>query len=129
MKCGDLASLAWGQVTIVCESSFTDPSSVTLIADLRICDVQQPQGDVLFDVYVTDVDAPSYRGHSPQAVLCSTEVEKKHKYMDACLIMPVLHLYVFLANGMFGIKADFFFIAWLSGCLQSGRGHTVKYSI
>ena len=50
---GDLASLVWGQVTkepIVCESSSTDPSSVTWIADLWICGVWQPQGDVLFDV-------------------------------------------------------------------------------
>ena len=60
---GDLASLAWGQVTkkpIVCESSSTDPSSVTLIAGLRILGVWQPQGDVLFDVRATDVDAPSW---------------------------------------------------------------------
>ena len=54
---GDLASLAWGQMTkepIVCESSSTDPSSVTLIADhdLQICGVWQPQADVLFDVHM-----------------------------------------------------------------------------
>ena len=85
---GNLASLAWVQVTkepIVCESSFTDPSSVTLIADLRIRGVWQPQVDVLFDVCVTDVDAPSYCSRSPQAVLCSAEAEKKRKYMEACL--------------------------------------------
>ena len=60
---GDLASLAWGQVTkepVVCVSSSADPSSVTLIADLWIRVVCQPQGVVLFDVHVTDVDAPSY---------------------------------------------------------------------
>ena len=36
---GDLASLAWGQMTrepVICESSPGDPSSVTLIADLRV---------------------------------------------------------------------------------------------
>ena len=42
---GDLASLAWAQVTkepIVYESSSADPSSVTLIADLWIRGVWQP---------------------------------------------------------------------------------------
>ena len=83
---GDLASLAWGQVTKEpIESSSTNPSSVTLTADLQIRGVWQPQGDVLFDAHVTDVDVPSYRSRSPQAVLCSVEVEKKHKYMEDCL--------------------------------------------
>jgi len=50
---GDLASLAWGQVTkepVVCKSSSGDPSNVTLIADLWVCGVWQPHIDVLFDV-------------------------------------------------------------------------------
>ena len=109
---GDLASLAWVQVTkepIVCELSSTDPSSVTLIADLRIRRVWQPQVDVLFDVRVTDVDAPSYHSRSPQAVLCSAEAEKKRKYMEACLachdsFTPLC----FAIDGMFGTEADFF---------------------
>jgi len=59
----DLASLAWGQVTkesVVCESSPADPSNMTLIADLWVHGVWQPQVDVLFDVRVVDTDAPSY---------------------------------------------------------------------
>lgn len=41
-----------------------DPTSFTSqIVDLRICGVWQPQADVLFDVCVVDVDAPSYCGH------------------------------------------------------------------
>ena len=45
---GDLASSAWGQVTrepVVCESS-NDPSGVTVIADLQVRGVWQPQVDV-----------------------------------------------------------------------------------
>ena len=59
----DVASLSWGQETkeaVVCESSPADPSSITLIADLRVHGVWQPQVDVLFDVYVVDTDAPFY---------------------------------------------------------------------
>ena len=127
---GDLASLAWAQVTkqpIVCESPSTDPSSVTLIADLRLRGVWQPQVDILFDVRFTDVDAPSYRSRSPQAVLCSTEAEKKCKYMEACLARHASFTPLcFSTDGMFGTEADVFFVAWLSGCLLSGRGHTVK---
>ena len=106
---GDLASLAWGQVTkepVVCESSSIDPSSVTLIADLWIHGVWQPQVDVLFDVCVTDVDAPSYRGRSPQAVLCSAEAEKRYKYMEACLARHASFTPLcFSTDGMFGTEA------------------------
>jgi len=40
--------------------------------------------DVLFDACVVETDVLSYCGCSPQA-LFSTEVEKKHKYMEAFL--------------------------------------------
>ena len=93
---------------IVCESSSTDPSSVIFIADLRIYGVWQPQGDVLFDVCVIDVDAPSYQGCSPQAVLCSAEAEKKHKYTEACLACHASFTPLcFSTDGMFGIEVDF----------------------
>ena len=122
-----IGDLAWAQVTkepIVCESSSTDPSSVTLIADLRIRGVLQPQVDVLFDVRVTDVNAPSYRSRSPQAVLCSAEAEKKRKYMEACLARHAS--FTPLCFSIDGLRQIFFFVAWLSDCLLSGRGHTVK---
>ena len=110
---GDLASLAWGQVTrepVICESSPVDPSSVTLIADLQVRGVWQPQVDVLFDVRVVDTDAPSYRGRSLQAVLDSAEAEKKRKYLEACLARHAgfTPLY-FLIDGMLGSEADCFF--------------------
>ena len=49
---------------VVCESS-NDPSGVTLIADLQVRGVWQPQVDVLFDVCVVDTDTPSYCKCSP----------------------------------------------------------------
>ena len=77
---GDLVSLAWSQVTrepVVCESS-TSPSGVTLIADLRVHCVWQPQVAVIFDVHVVDTDIPSY---CTQIVLHSAETKKKRKYV------------------------------------------------
>ena len=54
-----------------------DPSSVTLIADVRVRGVWQSQVDALFDVRVVDKDAPSCQSCSPQAVLCIAEAEKE----------------------------------------------------
>ena len=66
------------------------------------------QDDVLFDVRVTNVDAPSYRSRSPQAVLCSAEAEKKRKYMEACLACHASFTPLcFSIDGMFGTEADF----------------------
>ena len=64
-----MATLVWNQVQkkpIVCEASIDDLSSCeTLVADLRVRGVWQPQVDVLFDVRVVDTDAPSYQGRTP----------------------------------------------------------------
>ena len=61
----DLVTLIWSQILkepIVCEASYDDLSSGdTLVADLRVRGVWQPQGDVLIDVRVVDTDAPSYQ--------------------------------------------------------------------
>ena len=62
---------------MVCEDKMDDPSSETLIADVRIRGVWQSQVDALFDVRIVDTDAPSYQSRSPQAVLRTAEVEKK----------------------------------------------------
>ena len=46
---------------IVCEASHDDQSSGdTLVADLRVRGVWQPQVDDLFNVKVVDTDVPSY---------------------------------------------------------------------
>ena len=39
----------------------------------------------IFDVRVTDTDAPSYRGQDPVKILAKQEDEKKGKYLDRCL--------------------------------------------
>ena len=107
-----VGNLAWGQVTkepIICESSPPDPSGVTLIVDLRVCGVCQPQVDVLFDVRVIDTDAPFYCSRSPQAVLSSAEAEKKRKHREVCLARHAgFTPLCFSIDGMLGTEADFF---------------------
>ena len=39
----------------------------------------------IFDVRVTDTDAPYHRGQAPHKILAKQEREKKDKYVDACL--------------------------------------------
>ena len=59
-----MASLVWGQVQrepIVCEATIDGTCDETLIADLQIRGVWQPQVDAVFDVHVVDTNAPSYR--------------------------------------------------------------------
>ena len=111
---GDLASLAWGQVTrepVVCES-FNNSSGVTLIADFRYLvfgGLNFPQVDVLFDVCVVDTDAPSYCNRSQQIVLHLAEAEKKQKYVEAFLAHHACFTPLcFSIDGMLGTKADIF---------------------
>ena len=71
---------------------------------------------------------PTKVTHHKLCCTCSAEAEKKCKYMEAFLerhgsFTPLC----FSTDGMFGIQADFFFVTWLSGCLLSGKGHTLKY--
>ena len=58
----------------------------TLIADLCVHGVWEPQTEALFDIRVVDTDARSYRTCRRCDVLWSTKVEKKHKYLQACQI-------------------------------------------
>uniref|UniRef100_A0A1X7SKP0 Reverse transcriptase domain-containing protein n=1 Tax=Amphimedon queenslandica TaxID=400682 RepID=A0A1X7SKP0_AMPQE len=81
---GDLAALAWGQVTkepIVREGDNNTPA---LIADLAVRGVWTAQTEALFDVRVIDTDAQSYSCQTPPAVLTAAEKEKKRKYSAAC---------------------------------------------
>jgi len=66
----------------VCDGSAGN--SDTLIADLCVCGVWQPQTEALFDIRVVNTDARSYSARTPIAVLCLAEAEKKHKYLQAC---------------------------------------------
>ena len=56
----------------------------TLITDLCVRGIWEPQTKALFDIRVSDIDARSYRACSPCDVLGLAEVEKKHKYLQAC---------------------------------------------
>ena len=60
----------------------------SLIADLSIRGVWQPQTVALFDVRVTDTDATSHSQRVVTAVLSSAEEEKKNKYSEAAALRP-----------------------------------------
>ena len=81
---GDLASLVWSPV--VKEPVVHDGSAGTdtLIADLCVRGVWEPQAEALFDIRVVDTDARSYCARSPRDVLGTAENEKKCKYLQAC---------------------------------------------
>ena len=79
---GDLAALAYRDVIrepIVREGD----DAPTLIADLGIRGVWLPQVKALFDIRVTDADAPSYLSRSVASILTLAEEEKKRKYVTA----------------------------------------------
>ena len=109
----DLATLFWSQVQkepITCEASHDDLSSGdTLVADLRVRGVWQPQVGVLFDVRIVDTDTPSYQGRTAQAVLHTAETEKRFKSFPAChdLQAGFTPLY-FSVDGMLGTQVDYF---------------------
>ena len=94
---GDLASLVWSPVIkkpVVCDGS---AGADTLITDLCVRGVWEPQTEALFDIRVVDTDAQSYLTRSSHDVLCSAEGEKKCKYLRLVrLDVPHLLLCVFL---------------------------------
>ena len=58
-------------------------STTTLVADLAVHSVRQPQVDDLLDVRVIDTDASSHIDQTVSAVLATSENEKKRKYLEA----------------------------------------------
>ena len=81
----------------------------TLITDLCVCGVWEPQTKVLFDIRVVDTDAWSYLARSPCDVLCSAEGEKKCKYLQACQNRrATFTLLCVSVDGMLGSEAEFF---------------------
>ena len=112
-------------------------ASDTLIADLCVWDVWQPQTEALFDIQVVDTDAWSYCAHTSHAVLCSAETEKKCKYMQACQDRHATFTPLCVSvDGMLGSEAEFFIqrlvdflfakwerpynvvMRWVRGCLS-----------
>ena len=60
----------------------------------------------MFDIRITDTDAPSNRGQDPKKVLARHEKEKKDKYLDACVerrrqFTPL----VYSVDGLMGTEA------------------------
>ena len=106
---GDLASLIWAPVVkepVVCDGS---AGADTLIANLCVQGVWEPQTKALFDIRVVDTDARSYRACSPHDVLGLAEVEKKHKYLQACQDRHATFTLLFVSvDGMLGSEAEFF---------------------
>jgi len=81
---------------------------LTLIGNLRVQGVWQPQVDAVFDVHEADTDAPSYRSQSPEAVLYSVKVEKQ-KYSATCLAHRASFTpQCFSVDGILGTEARFF---------------------
>ena len=106
---GDLASLVWAPV--VKEPVVRDGSAGadTLITDLCVRGVWEPQTKALFDIRVVDTDARSYHARSPRDVLGSAEVEKKRKYLQACQDRHATFTPLCLSvDGMLGSEAEFF---------------------
>ena len=73
----DLASLVWTPVVkqpFVCDGS---TGADTLITDLCVQGVQEPQTEPLFDIRIVDTDARSHCACSPRDVLGLAEVERR----------------------------------------------------
>jgi hypothetical protein len=61
----------------------------------------------IFDVRVTDTDAPYHRGQDPHKILAKHEKEKKDKYVDACLVRRrTFTPLVFSVDGLRGTEAS-----------------------
>ena len=91
---GDLAALAYKDVIcepVVCEGNAEVPALVT---DLGIRGVWLPQTELLLDIRVADVDAPSYLTCSVGNVLAMAE-EGKNESMYL-LLKPVVDLFLSL---------------------------------
>ena len=90
----------------MCDSS---EGADTLIADLCVRGVWEPQTEALFDIRVVDTDARSYRSRSPRDVLRTAEGEKKRKYLQACQNRHATFTPLCVSvDGMLGSESEFF---------------------
>ena len=105
---GDLASLVWAPVVKELVVHDESAGADTLIADLCVRRVWEPQTETLFDIRVVDTDARSCRVRSPRDVLGSAEVEKR-KYLQACQDQHATFTPLCVSvDGMRGSEAEFF---------------------
>ena len=108
---GDLASIVYTEVIrepVVQEAN--DACGIpSLIADLSIRGVWQPQTVALFDIRVVDTDAPSYSHRDVAAILSTAEEEKKRKYCDAAEVRRASFTpLVISVDGVLGQEAECF---------------------
>jgi hypothetical protein len=78
-----------------------------LRGDVGVHGFWRRRATAIFDIWVTDTDAPYHRGQDPHKILAKHEKEKKDKYVDACLarrrsFTPL----VFLVDGLRGTEAS-----------------------
>ena len=80
----------------------------TLIGDLCVRGVWEPQTEALFDIAVVDTDARSYCARNPRDVLGTAEGEKKHRYLQACQDQRATFSPLCVSvDGMLGSEAEF----------------------
>ena len=106
---GDLASVVWLPVIkepIVCDNVY---SADTLIADLCVLGVWDPQTKAPFDIRMVDTDVWSYHASTPWDVLCTGEGEKKCKYQQAYQNHHATFTPLCVSvDGMLGFEAEVF---------------------
>ena len=94
---GDLAAIVYKDAYVVSKPIVQEADDFsgrpTLIADLSIQGVWQPQTAALLDVRVIDTDAQSYASRTVDDVLCSAEQEK-NKSTQQLLKKGMLHLHL-----------------------------------
>ena len=108
---GDIASIVYKEVIrepVVQEAN--DARGVpSLIADLSIRGVWQPQTVALFNIRFVDTDAPSYSHRDVAAILSTAEEEKKRKYCDAAEVRHASFTpLVVSVDGVLGREAECF---------------------
>ena len=81
----------------------------TLVADLAIRGVLQPQCKGIFEYQVVDTDALSYRSCAPQDVLRTSKMNKKRKYSQACQDRLASFTSICMSvDGLLGKETDLF---------------------
>ena len=127
---GDLASLVYKEVVkepIVQEAN--DAEGVpSLIDDLSIRGVWQPQTVALFDVRVTNTDAPLHSQRVFTAVLSSAEEEKKKKYSEAAALRRASFTpLVVSVDGVLGQEVNFLVKQLAQKLVHKREKSNVKY--
>ena len=99
-----------GSESFNCHSTEDEPPSLLwpeTCGDVAVHGFWPRGARAIFDIRVTDTDAPSYRSQDPLKVLPKHEKEKKDKYVEHCLarhrhFTPL----VFAVDGLRGIEAE-----------------------